>query len=49
MFHRYGNPEATGWLGWFEDGDGNTTAFVGLDRKVVFMDELSTGGTPMLP
>ena len=40
MFHRYQNPEATGWLGWFEDADANATAFVGLDRRVVFMDDL---------
>ena len=40
MFHMYSNPKATGWLGWFEDGEGNATAFVGLDRKVLFMHEV---------
>jgi hypothetical protein len=41
MFKEYSNPEATGWLGWFEDSDGNTTAFVGLDKYVVFMSDLN--------
>jgi len=40
MFRFYSNPEATGWLGWFEDAKGNATAYVGLDRKVVFASEL---------
>ena len=40
MFTLYSNPAATGWLGWFEDSNGKTTAFVGLDRRVVFMSEL---------
>lgn len=40
MFNKYSNPQATGWLGWFEDNDGNATAFVSLDRRVVFMDDL---------
>ena len=40
MFHKYSNPEATGWLGWFEDADGVATAYVGLDRKVLFVWEL---------
>ena len=40
MFLRYRIPDAVGWLGWFEDADGNTTAFVGLDRKVLFVSEL---------
>ena len=40
MFQMYSNPSATGWLGWFENADGNATAFVGLDRRVVFMWEL---------
>ncbi len=43
MFKMYSNPKATGWLGWFEDGGGNCTAFVGLDRKVVFMGDLEFG------
>lgn len=37
MFKRYSCPDAVGWLGWFEDGEGNTTAFVGLDRRVFFV------------
>ena len=41
MFRMYANPRATGWLGWFEDAAGQATAFVGLDRQVVFMFELS--------
>ena len=41
MFKMYANPKETGWLGWFEGADGQATAFVGLDRKVVFMHELS--------
>lgn len=40
MFKMYSNPKATQWLGWFEDADGNVTAFVGLDRKIVFMADL---------
>lgn len=41
MFKMYSNPEATGWLGWFEDSDGNCTAFVDLSRKVHLMSTLS--------
>lgn len=40
MFRMYNNPLAAGWLGWFEDADGQCTAFVGLDRTVLFMCEL---------
>lgn len=40
MFHRYKNPDGVGWLGWFEDHMGNTTAFVGLDSRVVFMEDV---------
>ena len=40
MFKRYKNPESVGWLGWFEDAEGKATAFVGLDRRVIFMHEL---------
>lgn len=36
MFHMYNNPGAVGWLGYFEDAQGNITAFVGLDRRIVF-------------
>jgi hypothetical protein len=31
---------ATGWLGWFEDADGWATAFVSINRGIVFVDEL---------
>ncbi len=41
MFKMYSNPKATGWLGWFENAEGTATAFVGLDRKVIFMSELT--------
>lgn len=41
MFRMYSNPLMTGWLGWFEDSRDQATAFVGLDRKIVFMHELS--------
>ena len=37
----YSNPEATGWLGWFEDASGKATAYVRLNRKVVFTHELN--------
>lgn len=40
MFRMYHNPKATGWLGWFEDANGQCTAFVGLDRRIIFMHEL---------
>jgi len=41
MFKMYANPEATECLGWFEDEAGNATAYVGLDRRVVFAFELA--------
>lgn len=37
MFYAYRNPTKVGWLGWFEDGDGDCTAFVDLDMNVVFL------------
>lgn len=37
MFFAYRYPTKTGWLGWFEDADGNVTAFVDLNCHVVFM------------
>lgn len=40
MFRMYRNPEATKWLGWFEDADGTAIAWVALDRTVVFAFEL---------
>ena len=39
MFRRYAIPDDVGWLGWFED-DGKTEAFVGLDRRVLFVHEI---------
>lgn len=42
-YKMYSNPQAVGWLGWCEDGDGKATAFVGLDRKVVFRDGIACG------
>ena len=40
MFKMYSNPGSVGWLGWFEGADGKATAYVGLDRKVIFVHEL---------
>ncbi len=40
MFVRYKIPDAVGWLGYFKDSDGKVTAFVGLDRKVLFVYEI---------
>lgn len=40
MFVRYTYPDDVGWLGWFEDANGDVTAFVGLDRKVLFVSEI---------
>lgn len=40
MFRKYSKPEKVGWLGWFEDADGNTIAFVDLKHHVTFMDEI---------
>lgn len=37
MFHMYSNPKRVGWLGWFENKNGDVTAWVGLDRKVFFV------------
>jgi len=42
MFKRYKNPDDVGWLGWFEDFDGNCIAFVSLDRKIIFSYELGS-------
>jgi len=41
MFKMYSNPKATGWLGWFEDANGQATAYVDLERRVLFAHELS--------
>jgi len=40
MFKRYKCPDDVGWLGWFEDTYGNCIAFVGLDRKILFIKEI---------
>ena len=40
MFTAYRRPTETGWLGWFEDADGNATAFVTLNKRVVFLREV---------
>lgn len=40
MFHWYNNPGGVGWLGWFTDANDQVTAFVGLDRKVMFVHEI---------
>lgn len=40
MFHWYQIPDDVGWLGWFEDREGCVTAFVGLDRRVLFIHEV---------
>ena len=37
MFKTYRNPTKVGWLGWFEDADGNATAFVDLNLHVTFL------------
>jgi len=34
MFKKYKNPDDVGWLGWFEDFDGN--------RKIIFSYELGS-------
>ncbi len=39
MFKRYSCPDAVGWLGVFVDANGRTIAFVGLDRRVFFVQE----------
>lgn len=39
MFKRYACPDDTGWLGYFIH-EGRVTAFVGLDRRVVFVWEI---------
>ncbi len=40
MFKRYAIPDDVGWLGVFTTFDGEVLAFVGLDRRVVFMHEI---------
>jgi hypothetical protein len=43
MFKMYSNPEGVGWLGWFENEKGEATAYVNLDRTVLFAWELTDG------
>jgi len=40
MFVRYRCPDVVGWLGYFVDAEGVVTAFVGLDRRVLFVREI---------
>lgn len=47
MFKKYNDPKAVGgWLGWFVDAEGKTTAFVDVDYKVHFMEDLTKDLTP---
>lgn len=39
MFKRYACPDSVGWLGCFVH-NGRVTAFVGLDRRVVFVRDI---------
>jgi len=32
----YNNPEGAGWMGWIENGKGETIAFITLDGSVVW-------------
>lgn len=36
MFKPYQRPHLVGWLGWFEDENGNAIGFLGLDNVFVF-------------
>lgn len=40
MFKRYKIPDAVGYLGWFEDIYGEVIAWVGLDKKCLFVWEI---------
>ncbi len=40
MLKLYKNPKSVGWMGWFEDGDGNALAFVTLEGVIVSMSSL---------
>ncbi len=40
MFKRYQCSDGVEWLGWFEDFNSNCIAFVGLDRKILFIREI---------
>ncbi len=40
MFVRYKKPDDVGWLGYFTTFDGEVIAFVGLDRRVLFVREI---------
>ena len=35
-FRAYQRPHLVGWLGWFEDGDGNVVGFLGFDSRFVW-------------
>jgi len=35
MLRLYKSPKNVGWLGWFEDNDGKTLAFVTLEGIIV--------------
>jgi hypothetical protein len=35
MLKLYQNPKSVGWLGWFEDGNGNAIAYVTLDGMII--------------
>lgn len=41
MFKRYKCPDGVGWLGYFVDEYDNVTAFVGLDKKVFFIEQFN--------
>lgn len=43
MFKRYSAPaeRVGGWIGWFEDAAGRATAFVDVNHRVVFVDDLT--------
>lgn len=35
MLNLYNNPENVGWLGWFDDAEGNCLAFVTLEGHII--------------
>ena len=41
MLYVYANPEATGWLGWFDDANGKALAYVTLEGTIVPAPERS--------
>ena len=36
VFKAYSKPHRVGWLGWFEDENGNLVGFLGLDSHFMF-------------